>query len=72
MQKQIGCCAFTAACTMPGPRHRMQGTNREYCEFHFRSMQVPSPMADQPGQRQFHPPRRRRSWATFVGVAGVY
>ena len=66
MQKQIGCCAFTASCNMPGPRHRMEGTNREYCEMHFRAMQIPSPQPDD--RFAMHSPRRRRQWPTFAGV----
>lgn len=51
MQKQLGACAFSAACVMPGPRHRLEGTNREFCELHFH--QVETSLAATPRDNDF-------------------
>jgi hypothetical protein len=40
MPFQLGRCAFTAACTFPGPRLRIIGTNRTVCAVHARTFQA--------------------------------
>jgi hypothetical protein len=37
---QLGRCAFTAACSTPGPRFRLRGTDREFCGQHARTLQI--------------------------------
>lgn len=37
MALQLGRCAFTAACIVPGPRFRIRGTNQVICGLHARS-----------------------------------
>ncbi len=48
---QMGRCAFAAACNYPGPRIRIQGTNREVCVVHARTFQLavesPAPAASE-------------------------
>jgi hypothetical protein len=64
MQKQSGLCAYSNACIMPGPRHRMEGTNREFCQMHFHALEVSAaavPMGTEFARTEFHPPRSRRS-----------
>jgi hypothetical protein len=55
MLLQLGRCAFTAACSFPGPRYRLRGTNREVCVVHARSFQIaidtPSPANSSGGLR---------------------
>ena len=71
MQKQLGACAFTASCVMPGPRHRIEGTNRTCCEFHYRQLQASAPSVNETAHFTFRPPRARR-WATYAGVTEEY
>lgn len=40
--KQLGECAFSAACSMPGTRVRLQGTNQFFCPMHARYLDLPS------------------------------
>ena len=76
MQKQTGCCAFSNACIHPGPRQRLQGTNRQFCPVHYQAigLQTSAGSGTEFSQVQFHPPRqaRRRSrWLSLAGVSGV-
>ena len=74
MQKQLGACAFTASCVMPGPRHRIEGTNRTCCEMHYRMLQASAPAVEENAQFIFRPPRgsRRSSWPTYAGITEAY
>jgi len=37
MPLQLGRCAFTAACSFPGPRYRVRGTQQLICAVHART-----------------------------------
>ena len=73
MQKQSGMCAFSNACTLPGPRERLSGTNREYCRVHHQAMSLPASAAVAAidfGSGQWHAPRaraRRSGWLDYRG-----
>jgi hypothetical protein len=75
--RQKGPCAFSAACVIPGDRHRLEGTNREFCGPHFGQLQLPSSPAiagTEFARTNFTAPRtnrRRSAWATYVGVVEV-
>ena len=79
MQKQTGCCAFSNACIVPGPRERLAATNREYCHLHMQmvmqSLVQPAPAAASDlGNSVFRGPAqagqgRRSRWSTYAGVA---
>jgi hypothetical protein len=75
LQKQKGPCAFTAACTVPGPRVAMVGTNRVFCGMHARQLEVPIAGVEQNGSefsrstyRGGRSRKRRSDWATYYGV----
>lgn len=40
VQKQKGPCAYTAACTHPGRRFRLPGSNRQFCATHIKLVNV--------------------------------
>lgn len=70
MQKQTHACAFSNACSIEGPRVRMEGTNREYCRPHAQSLQVSisSSAADLGGGEEWVPRRKNKGWPTYAGV----
>lgn len=79
-QMQQGWCAFSNACTIPGERHLLAGTNRLYCPVHSHAMELPSATSN--GGSEFAPSefhgatttrsKRRSNWLTYAGTAGVY
>jgi hypothetical protein len=78
-QKQKGPCAFTAACTVPGPRVALAGTNRTFCGFHARQIEATLMGVEQHGSefaradyRGGTSRRRRSSWATYNGVTETF
>lgn len=74
MKKQMGACAFSNACTQPGPRERLAGTNREFCHSHYVQLALPSAGVSSTTEIRISMPRSRaRSrWASGVGMAGTF
>lgn len=72
--KQHGPCAFTAACSIPGPRIALARTNLTFCPVHARTMQIgesQSAHSTEFSATAFHAPRstsRRRANAWMAGV----
>lgn len=77
MSKQVGPCAFSNACSVPGPRISAPADNHEYCPIHARAMALPQ-VGDLGLQsienhahfnynlNDAHP--RRRTWSTYAGI----
>lgn len=72
MAKQTGPCAFSNACTTPGPHRRLEGTNRVYCVPHLRLLALPvsAPVDIAAPTTSLRSERTtvRRSWATYMGI----
>lgn len=69
-QQQKGPCAFTAACTVPGPRVRVT-KNQAYCVMHARVLDMP--VAQERGGTEFartryRKTRRRSDWQLYAGM----
>ncbi|MCU1285898.1 MAG: hypothetical protein JWO13_2248 [Acidobacteriales bacterium] len=69
MAKQIGACAFTRACTAPGPRTRLEHTNLHFCPTHLKVMSTTASFeanGTEFARTEFIEPRqerrRRSSW----------
>ena len=70
MQKQGGMCAFSNACSNPGPRERLAGTNREFCHAHYVQLALPRAGVSSTAETRIAMPRKARSrWMAGIGMS---
>jgi hypothetical protein len=74
VQKQAGDCAFSNACTLPGPRERLPGSNREFCHFHRMQLELPSAGVSSTTEIRIAMPRRqsRSGWMSGIGLGETF